>query len=155
MKLYAVFSRGARGNCLIRLIQYPPLIIWLSVKNTKTSRHTLILNDVETNDQQCQSSSSTSFSADTVGYSCPPEVPNIFTKYINKRETTNNTNPTPRVQQRKYLEEVLTMTVLPSNIFDFWKEKSEEFLLFSKSQTTSCAFPLRLLELSRFLALAV
>ena len=25
MKLYAVFSRGARGNCLIRLTQYPPL----------------------------------------------------------------------------------------------------------------------------------
>ena len=25
MKLYAVFSRRARGNCLIRLTQYPPL----------------------------------------------------------------------------------------------------------------------------------
>ena len=72
-------------------------------------------NGVETNDPQCQSSNSTSFSADTVGDSFSPEVPNIFTKYINKRETTNNTNPTPRVQLRKYLEEIFTMTVLPSN----------------------------------------
>ena len=42
MKIYAVFSRGARGNCLIRLTQYPSLTLWLSVKNTKISRHTLI-----------------------------------------------------------------------------------------------------------------
>ena len=26
MKLYVLFSRGARGNCLIRLTQYPPLL---------------------------------------------------------------------------------------------------------------------------------
>ena len=41
MKLYAVFSsgapkkRGARGNCLIRLPQYPPMTLWLSVKTRK------------------------------------------------------------------------------------------------------------------------
>ena len=27
MKLYAIFSRRARGNCLIRLTQYPPLVL--------------------------------------------------------------------------------------------------------------------------------
>ena len=58
---------------------------------------------------------------------------------MNKRETTNNTNPTPRVQLRKYLEEVLTMTVLPSNRFDFWKEKSEEYpALFKVSNHILC-----------------
>ena len=42
MKLYAVFSRGARGNCLIRLTQYPPLTLWFPVKITEILRHTLI-----------------------------------------------------------------------------------------------------------------
>ena len=27
MKLYALFSRGARGNCLTHLAQYPPLLV--------------------------------------------------------------------------------------------------------------------------------
>ena len=27
MKLYAIFSIGARGNCLIRLTQYSPLVL--------------------------------------------------------------------------------------------------------------------------------
>ena len=27
MKLYAIFSRRARGNCLIRLTRYPPLVL--------------------------------------------------------------------------------------------------------------------------------
>ena len=62
-----------------------------------------------------------------------------FTKYINKRETTNSTNPTSRVQLGKYLEDVLTMTVLPSNIFDFWKEKSEEYsALFKVANHVLC-----------------
>ena len=103
--------------------------------------HMSCQNDVETNDQQCQFSSSTSFSANTVGNFCPPEVPNIFTKYINKRETTNNTSPTPTVQLRKYLEEILTMTVLPSNIFDFWKEKSEKYLALFKVANHALCVP--------------
>ena len=38
MKLYAVFSREARGNCLIRLTQCPPLPV-----SKQFYRHTLYL----------------------------------------------------------------------------------------------------------------
>ena len=58
-----------------------------------------------------------------------------------KRETTNNTYPTPRIQLRKYLEEVLTMTVLPSNILDFWKEKFEEYSPLSKVANHALSVP--------------
>ena len=57
-----------------------------------------------------------------------------------KRETTNNTYPTPRIQLRKYLEEVL-VTVLPSNILDFWKEKSEEYPVLFKVANHAFSVP--------------
>ena len=46
MKLYAVFSRGARSKCLIRLTLYPPLPV-----SKQFCRHTLSLDiaDIEYN----------------------------------------------------------------------------------------------------------
>ena len=39
MKLYAVFSRGARGNCLTRLAQYPPLLVLGTTENFLLTFH--------------------------------------------------------------------------------------------------------------------
>ena len=45
---------------------------------------------------------------------------------MKKRKPTTQTKATPRAQLNKYLDDISTIT-MPSNIFDFWKNKADEF----------------------------